>query len=47
MKKLIALLFAVMISTNVFSATKCAPDGNGGICCWDTVVDGPWKPATC
>ena len=47
MKKVIAIVFAVLVSTNVFAVTKCAPDGRGGMCCWDTNTDGPWKPISC
>ncbi|MEY4263437.1 MAG: hypothetical protein RL373_5 [Pseudomonadota bacterium] len=47
MKKLIALAFIALLSTNVMSAVKCAPDGRGGVCCWDTVTDGIFKPVVC
>ena len=47
MKKLIAIAFIALLSTSVYSATKCVPDGRGGVCCWDTNVDGPWKPISC
>ncbi len=47
MKKLIAIAFIALLSTSVYSATKCVPDGRGGVCCWDTNVDGPWKPIGC
>ena len=36
MKKVIAVVLALMVSTSVFAVTKCAPDGRGGVCCWDT-----------
>lgn len=47
MKKAIAVLFVVLLSTNAIGAVKCAPDGRGGMCCWDTEKDGPWKPISC
>ena len=47
MKKLIMLLVVISLSTSVYAAVKCQPDGRGGMCCWDTNTDGPWKPVTC
>jgi len=47
MKKLIALAMVAMLSTSVYAATKCVPDGRGGMCCWDTNSDGPFKPIGC
>lgn len=47
MKAIIALCCAVLLSSNAVAAVKCAPDGKGGMCCWDTVKDGPFKPITC
>jgi len=47
MKKLIMLLAVIALSTSAFAAVKCQPDGRGGMCCWDTNTDGPWKPITC
>jgi len=47
MKKIIALLFVAVVSTNAVAVVKCAPDGRGGMCCWDTNTDGPWKPISC
>ena len=29
------------------AATRCERDNSGGICCWDTNVDGPFKPISC
>jgi len=48
MKKLLAILcLSVMSITSAYAVTKCAPDGRGGICCWDTEVEGPFKPLAC
>jgi hypothetical protein len=47
MKKLIALAIVAMLSTSGYAAVKCQPDGRGGMCCWDTDRDGPWKPIGC
>ena len=47
MKKVaIALIFGLM-SVNTFAATKCESDRRGGLCCWDTVRDGPFRPLSC
>ena len=29
------------------AATKCERDYSGGVCCWDTVTEGPYKPINC
>ena len=47
MKKLTAIVLFVLLSANCFAATKCESDGRGGMCCWDTNVDGPFKPISC
>ena len=47
MKKLIMLLIFAAISTTAVAAVKCVPDGRGGMCCWDTNTDGPFKPIGC
>lgn len=47
MKVIIALCCAVMLSSNAVAAVKCVPDGRGGMCCWDTTRDGPFKPLGC
>jgi hypothetical protein len=47
MKKLIAMLFIALISTGVMAQVKCESDGRGGMCCWDTRVNGPFKPIGC
>ena len=47
MKKLIALAIVALLSTSAYAATKCVPDGRGGMCCWDTDRDGPFKPIGC
>jgi hypothetical protein len=38
--------FAV-VSTPALAAIKCVPDGRGGMCCWDTETEGPFKPLSC
>ena len=45
--KIIVLTIALILSSSVFAATKCVPDGRGGMCCWDTTRDGPFKPLGC
>lgn len=47
MKKTVAILCVMMMSSSAFAAIKCVPDGRGGTCCWDTKVDGPFKPINC
>ena len=49
MKKAIVLLSVILLgaSFNASAYIKCAPDGRGGTCCWDTDKDGPWKPIGC
>lgn len=48
MKKIVLIIIAAMFSfSNAYAVTKCAPTPGGGLCCWDTDVDGPWKPITC
>jgi len=47
MKKVIMLLAVSMLSFNAYSAIKCERNFDGTICCWDTNVDGPFKPIIC
>jgi hypothetical protein len=46
MKKIITLVFLTMLSISAVAATKCVPS-SGGLCCWDTDTDGPFKPPVC
>ena len=43
----IAAALTFVVAVEAYAATKCVPDGRGGVCCWDTNVDGPWKPIGC
>ena len=49
MKKfVITYVISLLIGFSVaHAATKCEPDGRGGMCCWDTNTDGPFKPISC
>lgn len=48
MKKLIVLTAVLLgLSFNAAAATKCVPDGRGGMCCWDTDRHGPFRPLGC
>jgi hypothetical protein len=47
MKKLIVMSFVALLSFNTFAAVKCVPDGRGGMCCWDTNTQGPFRPIGC
>lgn len=40
-------MFLTVLSFSAVAAVKCAPDGRGGMCCWDTETDGPFKPPIC
>jgi hypothetical protein len=44
---LTAVTFMMFGMSQCQAATKCVPDGRGGMCCWDTDRDGPWKPIGC
>ena len=46
-KYVISYVITLLLATNVIAAVKCVPDGRGGVCCWDTDRDGPWKPIDC
>jgi len=45
----ISCLFGSLLSycVNSYAATKCERDYTGGICCWDTNTEGPFKPINC
>ena len=47
MKKLILTVSIVLLVSTAHAATKCVPDGRGGMCCWDVDTQGPWKPINC
>ena len=47
MKKVIAVLFVSLLSTQSFATVKCVPDGRGGMCCWNINTEGPFKPIGC
>jgi hypothetical protein len=47
MKKLLIASCLTLFISPTFAATKCVPDGKGGLCCWDTTVEGPFKPLSC
>ena len=47
MKKLVAVALLAMLSFSVSAQVKCQPDGRGGMCCWDTTVEGPFRPVSC
>lgn len=47
MKALVAVMCAVMLSSNAVAAIKCERDRRGDVCCWDTVKDGPFRPLSC
>ncbi len=48
MKRYITLLAILCLFHNIAdAATKCERDYTGGICCWDTNTEGPFKPINC
>jgi len=49
MKKfVIAYVMTLLFATGyAYAAVKCTPDGRGGMCCWDTDRDGPFRPIGC
>ena len=47
MKKAIAFVFVALLSTGAMAQVKCESDGRGGMCCWDTRVNGPFRPICC
>jgi len=47
MKAIVAMLCAVTLSSTVMAAVKCESSPRGGMCCWDTKVDGPFRPIGC
>lgn len=44
-----ALLFvlAMALSATATAAMKCERNADGTLCCWDTSVEGPFKPLSC
>jgi len=46
MKTFITLILVMVFSLS-YAATKCERDYTGGICCWDTNTEGPFKPINC
>ena len=46
MKTIISIML-VMVFSMSYAATKCERDYTGGICCWDTNTEGPFKPINC
>ena len=47
MKSLIAIAITVLTISSVYAQVKCAPDGRGGMCCWDIQSQGPFRPIGC
>lgn len=50
MKRLIlivSLLGLVSVFSTSHSAIKCIRKADGSTCCWDTTVEGPYKPISC
>lgn len=47
MKSLLIVLLTVLSIGSAAAQVKCESDGRGGMCCWDTRTQGPFKPFGC
>lgn len=47
MKSIIIAILTVGFIGSVSAQVKCESDGRGGMCCWDTRSQGPFKPIGC
>lgn len=47
MKSIIIAILTVGFIGSVSAQVKCESDGRGGMCCWDTRTQGPFKPIGC
>ena len=47
MKKLLIASCLTLFISPSFAATKCVRNSDGSVCCWDTTVEGPFKPLSC
>ena len=47
MNFVVAMALTIGFTSSVFAAIKCERDSRGNQCCWDTVKEGPYKPASC
>jgi hypothetical protein len=45
--KAIMFVLAMALSAPAMSAMKCVRNADGSMCCWDTTVEGPFKPLSC
>ena len=45
--KAILFVLAMALSATATAAIKCERNINGTLCCWDTAVEGPFKPLSC
>jgi hypothetical protein len=39
--------YASSVYESYTDAFVCVPDGRGGMCCWETTVEGPFRPVSC
>jgi hypothetical protein len=47
MKKFFIASCLTLFISPTFAAIKCERDFRGNLCCWDTAVEGPFKPISC
>ena len=45
--KAILFVLAMALSATATAAIKCERMPNGSLCCWDTAVEGPFRPLSC
>jgi len=45
--KAIIFVLAITLSVTATAAIKCERNLDGSTCCWDTAVEGPFKPLSC
>jgi hypothetical protein len=45
--KAIMFVLAMALSATATAAIKCERNLDGSTCCWDTAVEGPYKPLSC
>lgn len=47
MKKFFIASCLTLFISPAFAAMKCERNADGSLCCWDTAVEGPFKPISC
>lgn len=47
MKKFFIASCLTLFISPAFAAIKCERMPSGSLCCWDTAVEGPFRPFSC